>query len=144
MARKPDVLDFARKLNRDFRKNPGLRTLAGIATLGGSEVASAGFDLADDLLRDEHGKPRKRGAHKGPRAEHPHPTFRGAPRPLPGKRHLDRAAVARHVAGLHGPVLVDRNRGRFIHPPPGSVTHDRAMVARIRAGLPPRRSKLKE
>lgn len=138
-------IELARKLNRNFRKDPALRTLAGIATLGGSELATGVFTLADDMLRDEHQKPRRAGVHKGPRAQHPHPAMRGAPRALPGQRRgLDRAATARQVMGLHGPVLVDRNRGRFIHPPPGRTVQDRAMVGRLRAGLPPRRSRNKE
>jgi len=131
--------DIIEAINREFKRNKGLRTLADIATLGGAELASASWDVADDLLRDEHGKPKRHGVHKGPRAQHPHPGFRGAPRPLPGQRYLDRAAVARHVSGVHGEVLVDRARPRFIHPPAGRVVHDRAQVARIRAGLPPRK-----
>lgn len=140
----PDAIDIARQLNRKFRKDIGLRTLAGIATLGGSEIASGTFALADDMLRQEHKKPGRAGYHKGPRGQHPHPHRRGEPRALPAPRGRhpgalrahDRAEVARHLAGQHGSVLIDRARSRWIHPRPGRVAHDRATVARLRAGLP--------
>ena len=149
--RKP--IAYARRASKAFEDSTGARVVAGLLTLGGSELALGGFKAADAMFREKHGKPGHRGHHKGPQSAHPHPGHRqgkGMPRMVPGKGHigpdgkegprfrrgLDRAAVGRIEAKMHGPVLVDRDRSRFIHPAPGRVTHDRAHVARLRAGLP--------
>lgn len=150
----PKPIRYARRASKAFEDATGARVVAGLLTLGGSEVALGGFKAADALFREKHGKPHKRGHHKGKPGTHPHPSHRqgkGMPRMADGKPHLgpdgkpgprfrrgiDRAHLGRIEAGLHGPVLVDRERSRFIHPPFGRVNHDRAQVGRIRAGLPP-------
>lgn len=147
-------IQYARRASKAFEDATGARVVAGLLTLGGSELALGGFKAADSLFREKHGKPHKRGHHKGPQSAHPHPGHRqgkGMPRMAPGKMHLgpdgkpaprfrrglDRAQVGRVETKLHGPVLVDRERSRFIHPPAGRNIHDRAQVARVRAGLPP-------
>lgn len=100
---------------------PGRAVLA-IATGGASEVARLGAKLLN------------RRGHRGDDPS-PHPFFHGPPRPRPGRDHLLRKDVARHLAGLHGPVLVDPRQRAFVHPKPGALHHGRKNVFRIRHGM---------
>lgn len=107
---------------KDGKVKPGRAVLA-IATGGASEVARLGAKML---------------THRGHRGDgpNPHPFFHGRPKLRPDKGHLLRKDVARHVHGLHGPVLVDHARRAFIHPKPGDLHHGRKTVFRVRHGLP--------
>lgn len=111
---------------KDGKVRPGRAALA-IATGGASEVARLGAKLLT-----------KRG-HRGD-GPNPHPFFHGPPRLRPDRAQLVRKDVGRHIAGLHGPVLVDPRRKAFIHPAPGELHHRRKAAFRIRHGLPVDRS----